>query len=188
MDPIKADKYLTMIEDFSGSRQSKKFKKAFAIVNNKLTALRKKYPNSLEYDFLKDAMIDIRSFAEFAFDIFFEAVNYANELELILSFKVGESEKYAKILSCLGVTPMLYFSLSDETLDFVIDNYSQIGMLTIEQLLDIDIAYNIALCLFKDPPVDYKHLKRMFNFIIKSHERYKASPHTRTDKRRRNRS
>ena len=170
VDVYKASEYLDMLEEFTHSKQTKTFKRAYSTINNKFVALRKRHPNSLEYDFLRDAIKDIRKFWDYTFDVMFNAITYANDLELKFSHMLGESQKYAKILACLGVTPMTYFILSDETLDFVIDNYAQIGMLTIEQLIDIDIAYMICKLAFNKPPKDYEHLKKTYNFIKKRHQ------------------
>jgi hypothetical protein len=149
MDPIKGSRYLDFLDEFSNHKVSKKFKRAFVSINNKLLALKKRFPNSLEYDMLKDSVIHIKEFWDYAFNTIFEAMEYANEMELNFSHMLGENEKYAKILSCLGVTPMIYFSISEETLDFVIDHYSEIGILTIEQLVDIDIALCICNVTFQ---------------------------------------
>lgn len=167
MDSRKANEYLDMLEEFTESKQTKTFKRAFGTINNKLVALRKRHPDSLEYDFLRDAMRDIRQFWDYTFDTIFNAISYANEVELRLSHIVGENEKYAKILSALGVTPMLYFCINGKTLDFIIDNYSEIGILTIEQLVDIDIAYMICELAFNKPPKNYAYLKKTYNFIKK---------------------
>ena len=167
MDHKRASEYLEMLEEFTESKQTKTFKRAYSTINNKFAALKKRHPNSLEYDFLRDAIADIRVFWDYTFDTIFTAITYANDLELILSHKIGENDKYAKILGCLGVTPMVYFSLNEKTLDFVIDHYSEIGVLTIEQLVDIDIAYMICELAYDKPPTDYAHLKRIYNFIKK---------------------
>jgi hypothetical protein len=167
MDPKKAIDYLDIIEDLTKSKPGKKFVKAFTEISRKIDSLHKKYPNSLEYEFLDRSLGDIRTFAEYASDKIFEAMIYANDLEMKFSDIVGENQRYAMILACLGVTPMVYLSLSDESLDFIIDNYHQIGMLNVEQLVDIDLAYTICLATFKHPPKDYNQLKKTFNFIQK---------------------
>jgi hypothetical protein len=167
VDPKKTIDYLDIIEDFTKSKPGKKFAKAFRDIARKIDSLHKRYPNSLEYQFLDTSLGDIRDFMAYASDKVFETMSYVNDLEMKLSDIVGENERYAKILACLGVTPMVYFTLSDECLDFIIDNYSQIGILTLEQLVDIDLAYTICLATFKDPPKDYNQLKKVFNFIQK---------------------
>ena len=165
MDPERQNEYLEFLEQFSSSKQSKKFKRAFGSLNNKLINLRKKYPNNLEHDKVKEALIDLKQFHDYAYDTIYESMVYSSDMEIRLSFMLEETEKYAKILGCLGVTPMLYYSLSDVTLDFVIDNYEQIGMLTIEQLVDIDVAYTICRATFKEMPSDYNHLKRIYEYV-----------------------
>ena len=170
MNQRETSEYLDFLDDFQASKQSKKFKRAFLTIARKITYLHKRYPNSLEYDFLDDALEDIKDFRMYAHDVIFDSMSYATDAELRLSGIVDENDKYAKILSCLGVIPILYYTISEETLDFVIDNYSQIGMLTIEQLVDIDLAYTVCLATFKDPPKDYNQLKRTFNFIQKKVE------------------
>ena len=165
MDPEKTNIYLDFLEDFSNSKQTHKFKRAFASINNKLLDLKRKYPNNLEHDKVKEALADLKQFHDYVFDVIFKSMVYVNDTELKLSAMLDENDKYAKILGCLGVTPMLYYSLSDESLDFVIDNYNQIGLITIHQLLDIDIALTVCKAAFKYSPKDYNQLKKSFNYL-----------------------
>ncbi len=167
MDPKKAIDYLDIIEDLTKSKPGKKFKRAFKDISRKIDSLHRKYPNNLEYEFLDHALGDIRNFEIYASDKIFEAMIYANELEIKFSDLVEENQKYALILACLGVTPMTYFSLSDESLDFIIENYNQIGIIDVKQLIDIDLAYTICRATFRNLPKDYNQLKKTFNFIQK---------------------
>jgi len=176
MNIERASDYLEFLEQFSTGKQSKKFKRAFASLHNKLTALKKKYPNSLEFDHLKESLRDLREFHDYAYDSIFESMVMVNEIELKASRILDEDEKYAKILGCLGVTPFIYHCLSDESMEFVINNYGQIGELTVGQLVDIDIAYTICITAFKNPPKDYNQLKKTFEFIQTRAENENISP------------
>lgn len=168
MDLKTGSEYIDFLEQFTSSKKSKKFHNAFAVISNKLADLRRKHSNTIENDFMKDALNDIKDFWEYSFNTIFETLTECKDVEMRISGLLEENHKYASLLIALGATPMLYFTISDSSIDFIIENHKQIGFINMEQLVDIDLALTVHQAVFQTMPEDYNSLKQSFDFIQKT--------------------